>query len=136
MKDRLNKAVKFRETYRPFAPMIPHENVLSYFDTDDEQLPVRYMEKALPFRKEVRDGIPAVVHKDGTGRLQTVIREKEPLLYDLLQKFNKITNCPVLVNTSFNLNGEPIVNSPEDAIRTFFTSGIDSLILGDFIIDK
>ena len=102
MKDRLNKAVKFRETYRPFAPMIPHENVLSYFDTDDEQLPVRYMEKALPFRKEVRDGIPAVVHKDGTGRLQTVIREKEPLLYDLLQKFNKIKSAYFVIIRKFN----------------------------------
>jgi|APSaa5957512535_1039671.scaffolds.fasta_scaffold21787_3 carbamoyltransferase len=136
MKGRLNKAVKFRESYRPFAPMISCENVLSYFDTNTEQLPVRYMEKALQFRKEVIDGVPAVVHNDGTGRLQTVIPEKEPLLHDLLQRFHKITNCPVLLNTSFNLNGEPIVNSPEDAIKTYFTSGIDSLILGDFIIDK
>jgi carbamoyltransferase len=80
--------------------------------------------------------LPAITHVDGTARLQTVKREQNSLFYDLLAEFEKKTGCPVLLNTSFNLRGEPIVSSPEDAYQTFLTSGLDYLVLGSFLLDK
>ena len=80
--------------------------------------------------------MPAVVHYDGTGRLQTVRKEHNKLFHDLITEFHKITHLPVLLNTSFNLNGEPIVCSPKDAIRTFYSCGLDYLIMGNYVIDK
>lgn len=135
MKDNLNKMVKYRESYRPFAPMIPLEKFNKFFNTTDLE-PVRYMEKAVKFHQEAIKKVPAVVHKDGTGRLQTVSKEEEPLLHKLLSEFESITGVPILLNTSFNLNGEPIVNTPEDALKTFMTSGLDALVLEDYLINK
>ncbi|MGH8003370.1 MAG: carbamoyltransferase C-terminal domain-containing protein, partial [Limisphaerales bacterium] len=80
--------------------------------------------------------LPAVTHVDGSARLQTIRREQNPLFYDLIAEFEKKTGCPVLLNTSFNLRGEPIVSSPEDAYRTFLASGLDYLVLGSFLLDK
>ena len=94
------------------------------------------MEKAVKVRKFWRKKIPAVTHVDDTARVQTVIKSINPIFYDLISEFDKITKIPVLLNTSFNLNGEPIVCSPSDAIRTFFSCGLDILILGNYIIKK
>ena len=94
------------------------------------------MEKAVKVKKIWRKKIPGVTHIDNTARVQTVNKSINPIFFELISEFNKITNIPVLLNTSFNLNGEPIVCSPKDAIRTFFSCGLDVLVLGDFVIKK
>ena len=94
------------------------------------------MEKVFPIRAEKRSLIPSVVHADGTGRLQTVTRTQNPLFHDLITKFDGLSGVPVVINTSFNLNGEPIVESPTDAIRTFYSSGMDALVLGSALLVK
>ena len=93
-------------------------------------------ERTLDVCKDRREEIPGVVHVDGSGRLQTVAREDQPLYYRLISKFHEITGVPVVLNTSFNLAGEPIVCSPYDAIRTFYTSGMDALDIGKFVLRK
>ena len=94
------------------------------------------MEKALRFRPEKHKIIPAVTHVDGTGRLQTVSKEQNDLYWNLINEFRKITGIPIVLNTSFNLKGEPIVCTPKDALRTFFTSGLDALFLGNCLVKK
>jgi carbamoyltransferase len=89
-----------------------------------------------PVKAEMRDRIAAVVHVDGTTRPQMVRRSVSPLYYDLIKRFGEKTGVPVVLNTSFNLKGEPIVNSPRDALRTFFSSGLDALVLGSFLVRK
>jgi carbamoyltransferase len=135
MKDKINKAVKYREAFRPFAPSILEEHQKEYFEVEDF-IPVPYMEKVLPIRKEMQKLIPAVVHADGTGRLQTVNKSANPLYYSLIEEFKRITNIPIVLNTSFNTNGEPVVESPTDAIRTFHSSGLDALAIGSFLVEK
>ena len=134
-KDAVNRAVKYREAFRPFAPAILAEHASDFFEMGEGEQ-VRFMEKVYPIRRSVRDRIPAVVHADGTGRVQTVVRAENPRFYDLIQHFEALTDVPVVLNTSFNLNGEPIVCTPTDAIRTFFSCGLDALILGDYLIQK
>ena len=97
---------------------------------------VYFMERAYKFRKEWVNKIPGVVHTDKTGRVQTVSKKINPKFYNLIKYFNDITGVPVVLNTSFNLNGEPIVLSPSDAIRTFYSCGLDILILGNYVIKK
>ena len=133
MKDRVNDTVKYREPFRPFAPSILLDYVADYF-VDAE--PTAFMEKVLPIRPEKRPLIPAVTHIDGTGRLHTVGREQNPLYYELIEEFRRLTGVPVVLNTSFNLNGEPIVCSPQDALRTFFSSGLDALVMGNCLVEK
>ena len=135
MKDRINRAVKFRESFRPFAPSILADRQVEYFDISDP-LATPYMEMALPVRREMRSRIPAVVHEDGTARVQTVEKRDSMLFHSLLSAFERRTGVPVLLNTSFNLNGEPIVDSPEDAIRAFYSSGLDALAIGSFLLLK
>jgi carbamoyltransferase len=94
------------------------------------------MEKVLPVRPEKRSMIPAVVHADGSGRLQTVTKELNPLFHKLITAFGKRTNVPIVLNTSFNINDEPIVESPADAIRTFYSSGLEALAIGPFLLLK
>tara|TARA_B100000315_G_C14167438_1_gene402961 strand:+ start:235 stop:519 length:285 start_codon:yes stop_codon:yes gene_type:complete len=94
------------------------------------------MEKVFEIKKGKRREIPAATHKDGSGRLQTVSKEANPLYYQLIQKFEKLTGIPILLNTSFNVQGEPIVCSPSDAVRTFYACGLDVLIIGPFVICK
>ena len=91
---------------------------------------------AVKVRKNWKKIIPAVTHVDGTARVQTVTKESNLKFYQLISNFNKITNVPALLNTSFNLNGQPIVCSPKDAIRTFFSCGLDALVIGNYIIKK
>ncbi|MBT3582759.1 carbamoyltransferase [Candidatus Woesearchaeota archaeon] len=135
MKDKVNSAVKYREAFRPFAPSILEEYREEYFDIDDNTF-VPFMEKVYMIKKEKQKIIPAVTHVDGSGRLQTVNKEVSPKYYKLISEFNKITGVPIVLNTSFNLNGEPIVCSPKDAIRTFYSCGLNILILGNYVITK
>jgi carbamoyltransferase len=131
----INSAVKYRESFRPFAPAILAERVHEYFDADPSAR-VPFMEQVFQFRPEVRDQVPAVVHVDGSGRLQTVEREDNERFYDLIKEFEALTGVPIVLNTSFNFNGEPIVATPSDAVRTFYSCGLDALILGDYLIRK
>jgi len=133
MKDRVNETVKYREPFRPFAPTILLECMDDYFV---DAVPAPFMEKVFPIRVEKRSVIPAVTHVDGSGRLQTVSREQNQLFWRLIDEFRKLTGVPVILNTSFNLKGEPIVCSPQDAVRTFFSSGLDALIIGDCLVEK
>ncbi len=133
IKDVLNNRVKFREQFRPFAPAILHEHGPAYFENYQES---PYMERTLRFRPDVVHKIPGVVHVDGTGRLQTVKREWNAPFYDLIAAFYRITGVPILLNTSFNVMGKPIIHSAEDALAVFFTSGLDLLVIGDLLLDK
>ena len=135
MKDFVNAAVKYRESFRPFAPAILAERVSDYFEVE-KGTRVPFMEKVLQFRSEMRDKVPAVVHDDGTGRVQTVERGIAPRFYRLIEEFEKRAGVPIVLNTSFNLNGEPVVNTPEDAVRTFYSCGLDVLYLGNVRIAK
>jgi carbamoyltransferase len=134
-RDVVNAAVKFREAFRPFAPAILAERVSEYFECPtDARVP--FMERVYAFRRDKQALVPSVVHVDGTGRLQTVVREDNPRYYRLIEHFDRLTGVPIVLNTSFNLNGEPIVCSPDDAIRTFSTCGLDVLYLGNVRIAK
>jgi carbamoyltransferase len=138
MKDIVNTKIKFREPYRPFAPSVLNDHVHEYFDAPgvERQYPARFMLLVVDVKPSKRDIIPAVTHVDGTGRLQTVIREGNPHYYDLIRRFGDATGVPVVLNTSFNLRGEPIVNTPREAYSTFMRSGMDALVLGNCIIRK
>jgi carbamoyltransferase len=135
MKDKINSAIKYREDFRPFAPAILENMATEYFDiADDEKVP--FMEKVFMIKEEKRNIIPSVTHIDGSGRLQTVSQENNPIFYSLISRFYEKTDVPVLLNTSFNINGEPIVCSPTDAIRTFYNCGLDILIIGNYVVKK
>jgi carbamoyltransferase len=133
MKDKINSLVKFREAFRPFAPSILHEHGHEYF-VDYQESP--YMERALKYRKEVIAKIPAVVHCDGTGRLHTVKKEWNEKYYSLINAFYEQTGIPLLLNTSFNVMGKPLVHSVEDAVGVFYTTGLDALAIEDYLIEK
>lgn len=134
-RDLVNSAVKFREAFRPFAPAILTEHVTDYFDCP-EGTEVPYMERVFMFKPGKGDEVPAVAHVDGSGRLGTVGDDSSPRFQALIQHFEAQTGVPIVLNTSFNLNGEPMVDSPVDAIRTFYSSGLDVLYLGDVRISK
>ena len=134
-KDLVNSAVKFRESFRPFAPAILTERVTDYFDCPPGT-EVPYMERVFMFKPEKRDEVPAVVHVDGSGRLGTIGEDSPPRFRALIEHFEAKTGVPIVLNTSFNLNGEPMIDSPADAIRTFYSSGLDVLYLGDVRITK
>ncbi|MGA7545673.1 MAG: carbamoyltransferase C-terminal domain-containing protein [Methyloceanibacter sp.] len=133
MKDLLNARVKHRQSFRPFAPIVLAERANEIFEgTEDSP----FMLLAKNVRSEWRDKIPAIVHVDGTARVQTVRREHNERLHRLLKEFEKITGVPVLLNTSFNVKGEPIVETPGDAVKCFLGTGIDYLALHDMLISK
>jgi carbamoyltransferase len=134
-KDVVNAAIKFREAFRPFAPAILAERVADWFECAPGTA-VPFMEKVFMFRPNKREQVPAVVHADGSGRLQTVDEHSAPRYRALIEEFERLTGVPIVLNTSFNLNGEPIVCSPEDAIRTFYTCALDTLYLGNVRITK
>ncbi len=138
MKDIVNTKIKFREPYRPFAPSVLAECAETYFDLPNaiEHYPGRYMLYVVPVRPSKHSVLPAITHVDGTGRLQTVFRDSNPRYYDLIQRFGQATGVPAVLNTSFNLKGEPIVNTPANAYSTFAKSEMDTLVLGDFLVDK
>jgi carbamoyltransferase len=134
-KDVVNAAIKFREAFRPFAPAILLDKVHEWFECAPGTK-VPFMERVLQFRANKREAVPAVVHVDGSGRLQTVDRDSAPRYRALIEAFDKLTGVPIVLNTSFNLNGEPIVCSPEDALRTFYTCALDVLYLGNVRVVK
>jgi carbamoyltransferase len=131
MKDILNQKIKHRESFRPFAPSIMEEYASKYFEID---ISSPYMLMVLPVKKP--KDIPAVTHVDGTGRIQTVSKETNSLYYNLIQEFYKITGIPVIVNTSMNVMGEPIVNTPEQAYNMILKTDMDYLIMGNYLIQK
>lgn len=133
MKDILNSRVKHRQAFRPFAPIVLAERMKEIFEGDEES---PFMLIAKPVRPEWRDKIPAIVHVDGTARVQTVREETNPILYRLLKQFETLTGVPALINTSFNVKGEPIVETPEDAVMCFLTTGIDHLVLHERLVSK
>ena len=137
MKDLVNIKIKFREPFRPFAPVILEDHVTDYFAAENvvPQYPARYMLLVLPLKSDKADSVKAVNHM-GTGRLQTVREEWNPRYYRTVERFGEATGVPVLLNTSFNLRGEPIVNTPENAYDTFSRSGIDVLVLENYLIRK
>jgi carbamoyltransferase len=150
MQSMLNLKVKFRESFRPFAPVVRRERISEYFDLDVESpymllvapvrkdlcIPLSESSKGLDRLKEPRSRIPAITHVDHSARIQTVAHELNPRLYALLEKFEQVTGCGVLVNTSFNVRGEPVVCTPDDAYRCFVNTEMDYLIIGNFILER
>jgi carbamoyltransferase len=135
MQEILNLKVKHREKFRPFAPVVCAEDAQTYFVCDTPvPEPTDYMLMVYPVRKEWRTRIPAVTHVDGSGRLQTVRANQHRRYYALIKEFGKITGVPILINTSFNIRGEPIVCTPHDAYRCMMGTGIDCLVMDRFII--
>ena len=132
MKDKLNARIKNREPFRPFAPVCREEDLPTVFEGSH---PVPFMIVVYMVKPEWRPKLPAITHEDGTGRIQTVSREQNELYYDLIGKFNELTDVPVLLNTSFNEN-EPIVHTPEQAINTFERTKMDALGIGPFWVKK
>ena len=133
MNAKVNNAVKFREWWRPFAPSFKKEAAPEYLESACDS---PFMILTAQVRPEKRSVIPSVTHVDGSARPQTVEKEINPLYYRLIDEFGKRTGVPVIMNTSFNLRGEAIVNTPTDAIRTFFSSGMDALVMGSFLVEK
>ncbi len=133
MKDLLNARVKHRQAFRPFAPIVLAERASEVFEGDEDS---PFMLLAKRVRPEWKERIPAIVHVDGTARVQTVRREHNERLYRLLLEFEKLTGVPVLLNTSFNIRGEPIVETPADAMKCFLSTGIDYLAMHDLLIGK
>jgi carbamoyltransferase len=153
MQSIMNLKIKFRESFRPFAPVVLRECVQDYFEMDVDS---PYMLLVAPVREHLRipmteeqqklfgieklniprSTIPAITHVDYSARVQTIRREDHPIYYDLIAAFNRLTGCPVLVNTSFNVRGEPIVCTPEDAYRCFMRTEMDYLVMGDVLLEK
>jgi carbamoyltransferase len=138
MKDIVNTKIKFREPYRPFAPSVLAEKADQFFDFPEpaQHYPARFMLYVMDVKENKRDSIPAITHVDGTGRLQVVDQATAPRYYQLIRRFGEATGVPVLLNTSFNLRGEPIVNTPQEAFMTFSRSEMDLLVLGQYLIEK
>jgi carbamoyltransferase len=138
MTDLVNTKIKFREPYRPFAPSVLADRAVEYFDcgAGAAPYPARFMLLVAPVRPEARTVLPATTHVDNTARLQTVFASATPRYHQLISRFDRLTGVPVLLNTSFNLRGEPIVNTPSEAISTFARSGLDALVLDRLILYK
>ncbi len=138
MKDIVNTKIKFREPFRPFAPSVIIDQTENFFDIQNaaSQYPPRFMLYVVPVKQDKQKIIPAVTHVDGTARLQTVFKDQNLLYYKLIERFGEETGVHTVLNTSFNLKGEPIVNTPENAWNTFSKSGMDTLVLGNFLIEK
>jgi carbamoyltransferase len=138
MKDIVNTKIKFREPFRPFAPSVLAERTEEFFELPQaaEHYPARFMLFVVDVKEDKREALPAITHVDGTGRLQTVRKETNPRYYRLIETFGQATGVPVILNTSFNLRGEPIVNTPKEAFHTFAESGMDVLVLGEYVVEK
>ena len=133
MQARINRKIKYRESFRPFAPAVPSDRVAEFFQLEHESL---HMTIVAPLRPSRRSELPAVTHVDHSARVQTVDPGVSPLFHKLLRTFGERSGCPVLVNTSFNMRGEPIVCTPEDAYRCFLRTDMDLLALGPFLLEK
>jgi len=133
MRDHLNERIKRREWFRPFAPMVREKDEATFFERCQSSPNMQFI---WPVREEYHEALSAVTDVGGTARSQSVTPESNPLLYQLLGEFGAITNIPVLLNTSFNCNGEPIVETPRDAVQTFLRSEIDALLLENVLITR
>jgi carbamoyltransferase len=138
MKEIVNTKIKFREPFRPFAPVVLEERAGEWFNLPalKHSYPPRFMLMVTSIPEDKREQLAAVCHVDGTGRLQTVRREWNPAYYSVVEKFGQATGVPVLLNTSYNLRGEPIVNTPQNALDTFRKSDLDALAMGPFLVCK
>jgi carbamoyltransferase len=132
----LNSRVKMRESFRPFAPVILLEDVKDWFELDSVSPESPFMLRVCEFKPEKVDEVPAVAHIDGTGRLQTLTREANGRFYELTRKFYERTGVPILLNTSFNIMGEPIVETPADALSCLLHTGLDCCVFEDSIVFK
>lgn len=128
----VNLKIKFRESFRPFAPTVLEERTREYFEFDRSAPFMLFIANVRPDKRV----IPAVTHVDGSARLQTISRQQNELYYDLIAEFDRQTGCPVIINTSFNVRGEPIVCTPEDAWRCFMRTEMDCLVIGSFVLEK
>jgi carbamoyltransferase len=129
----VNLKIKFRESFRPFAPTVLEEDVSKYFDLDRE---TPYMLLVADVHPDKREMIPAVTHVDGSARIQSINRDQNAKYYDLIKAFEKKTGCGVIINTSFNVRGEPIVESPKDALNCFLNTHMDYLVMGNILLEK
>jgi carbamoyltransferase len=138
MKDIVNTKIKFREPFRPFAPVVLKECAADYFDFPgvENNQPAKFMLMVSPVKSDKMEVAKATTHEGGTGRLQTIDYATNPRYYELVRRFGQETGVPILMNTSFNLRGEPIVSSPANAWWTFSNSGIDWLMIGSFLVGK
>jgi carbamoyltransferase len=138
MKDIVNRKIKFREPFRPFAPVVTAEAAEQFFELDNAagHYPARFMLLVAPVKEDKKSIIPAVTHVDGSARLQVIKPELNYRYYKVVEEFGKACGVPVLLNTSFNLRGEPIVNTPANAYSTFSRSEMDGLVMGNFWITK
>lgn len=134
MQEIVNQKIKLRESFRPFCPSVLEEDATLYFEGKQAIAP--YMTVTYNVKKEMQAVIPAVTHTDGTARIQTVKRQQNPLYYELLQHVKKATGHGVVLNTSFNLSYEPIVCTPRNALATYYSSGLDALVIGNFLLEK
>jgi carbamoyltransferase len=132
MRDTLNMKIKFREGFRPFAPSVLLDKCAEWFDHEGDSPYMLLVAQV----KEGKRVIPSVTHVDNSARIQTVTREESPLYYDLIAEFGRITGVPVVINTSFNVRGEPIVCTPRDAYLCFMRTNMDYLVLGHHLLDK
>jgi carbamoyltransferase len=132
-KDIINARVKYREAFRPFCPSLPVESRTDYLANSREEL---FMITSFDVTADKKNRVPAVVHADGTLRPQTVRRDLNPRFWNLLNEFGRLTGDPVLLNTSLNIKGEPMICHPREAIRCFYDSGIDVLVIGDLMLTK
>lgn len=133
MKDLLNRYVKHREDFRPFAPSVLEERAGEYFSGCSRS---PFMLFVYPVAAEKRAAVPAITHIDGTARVQTVLRAAQPRYYRMIEAFERRRGAPMVLNTSFNVMGEPIVCTPADAVRCFYSTGIDALVMGDYVLEK
>lgn len=133
IKSILNNKVKHREPFRPFAPTVIAEEQFKYFDLKFDS---KFMNVATSVREEYRCQLPRITHVDGTARIQAISIEAEPFMHKILMAVKRKTGFPIVINTSFNVNGEPIVESPFDAIETFLKTQIDVLVIGNYLVDK
>ena len=135
IKNKINKSVKYRESYRPFAPSVKVDDLEKYFNTEGNKTN-NYMERVFEVRKKYRKKLPGITHLDNSARVQTVNKDTNINFYKIISEFEKLSGFPILLNTSFNINGEPIVCTPDDALNTFYNSGIDVLVIENFAIFK
>ncbi|HZK05967.1 MAG TPA: carbamoyltransferase C-terminal domain-containing protein [Actinomycetaceae bacterium] len=133
MKDKINAEVKHRESFRPFAPSVIAEATGTYFDITTES---PFMLRVCDVLPDMRERLPAITHVDGTARLHTVKKDVNPLYHDVISRFGQLSGVPVVLNTSFNVQGEPIVESPEQALRCFATTGLDAVAMGSWLVEK